>query len=128
MLASKLMAKMAKRHGLQSFNYLEYPSLIRGGHQTGQVYADFDNGSCQRRALDVIVIYTQESFEIHADEITDKTVIIYNSDLGKLKDEYVKKWGKQIHEMSLFTWAKATAGTPLAANVVSLGVSAYLLV
>ena len=126
MLASKLMAKMAKRHGLQSFNYLEYPSLIRGGHQTGQVYADFDNGSCQRRALDAIVIYTQESFEIHADEITDKTVIIYNSDFGKLKDEYLKKWGKQIHEMNLSTWAKAAAGTSLAANVVSLGVTAYL--
>ncbi len=126
MLASKLMAKMAKRHGMQSFNYLEYPSLIRGGHQTGQVYADFENGSCQQRELDAIVIYTQDGFEIHENEMTDKTVIIYNDNFGELKDKHTKKWGKQIHEMSLSTWAKDTAGTALAANVVSLGVTAYL--
>jgi 2-oxoglutarate ferredoxin oxidoreductase subunit alpha len=126
MLASKLMAKMAKRHGMQAFNYLEYPSLIRGGHQTGQVYADFDNASCQQRELDAIVIYTQDGFEIHENEINDQTVIIYNSDFGELKDEYTKKWGKQVHTMPLSSWAKDTAGTALAANVVSLGVAAYL--
>jgi Pyruvate/2-oxoacid:ferredoxin oxidoreductase gamma subunit len=39
MLAAKLFAKLCQRHGLQVFNYYEYPSLIKGGHQTGQVYA-----------------------------------------------------------------------------------------
>lgn len=127
MLASQLMAKAAKRHGMQSFNYLEYPSLIRGGHQTGQVFADFENGSCQHRDLDAIVIYTQEGFEIHENEMTDKTVIIYNSDFGDLKEEYLEKWGDQIHNMTLSSWAKETSGKSLAANIVSLGVSSYLL-
>jgi 2-oxoglutarate ferredoxin oxidoreductase subunit alpha len=127
MLASKLMAKAAKRHGMQSFNYLEYPSLIRGGHQTGQVYADFDNASCQHRTLDMIVIFTQEGFDIHQDEMDEDTVIIYNSDFGQLKDEYVEEWGDQVYELPISTWAKETAGKALAANVVSLGASAYVL-
>jgi len=127
MLASKLMAKAAKRHGMKSFNYLEYPSLIRGGHQTGQVYADFKNASCQHRELDLIVIYTQEGFKIHEDEMTAETVIIYNSDFGELEAEHTEKWGDQVVELPLSTWAKETAGTSLAANVVSLGASAYVL-
>ncbi len=127
MLASKLMAVMAKRHGMESFNYLEYPSLIRGGHQTGQVYADFENGTCQHRELDLIVIYTQEGFEIHEKEMTEDTIIVYNSDFGDLKSEYQEKWDGGIFKMPLSSWAKEAAGTSLAANVVSLGVSAYLL-
>ncbi len=127
MLASQLMAAMAKRHGMQAFNYLEYPSLIRGGHQTGQVYADFENASCQKRELDLIIIYTQQGFEEHEKEMTDKTVIIYNDDFGELKQEYAEKWAGQVFAMSLSSWAKDATGTSLAANVVSLGVSAYIL-
>ncbi len=127
MLAAKTMAKIAKRHGMQSFNYLEYPSLIRGGHQTGQVYADFENASCQKRELDLIIIYTQDSFEIHQDEMIAKTVIIFNSDFGEIPEEAEKKWGKQITRMPLSSWAKETTGTTLAGNTVSIAVSAYLL-
>ncbi len=127
MLAAKTMAKIVKRHGMQSFNYLEYPSLIRGGHQTGQVYASLENATCQYRKLDLIVIYTQDSFELHQGEMTEDTVIIYNSDFGKLSEEILEKWGDQIHKMPLSTWAKEATGTPLAGNTVSLGVSAYFL-
>lgn len=127
MLASQLMAAMAKRHGMQAFNYLEYPSLIRGGHQTGQVYADFDNASCQKRELDLIIIYTQQGFEAHKEEMTGKTIIIYNNDFGELDFELAGKRTNQLYSMPLSSWAKDTTGTSLAANVVSLGASAYIL-
>jgi len=127
MLAAKTMARIAKRHGMQSFNYLEYPSLIRGGHQTGQVYADFENATCQAKKLDILIAYTQDSFEIHQDEITTSTVIIFNSDFGKAPQEAMNKWGKQITSMPLSSWAKETTGTTLASNTTSIGVSAYLL-
>lgn len=127
MLAAKTMAKIAKRHGMQSFNYLEYPSLIRGGHQTGQVYADFENATCQAKNLDILIAYTQDSFEIHQDEITTSTVIIFNSDFGKVPQEAMSKWGKQITPMPLSSWAKEATGTTLASNTTSIGVSAYLL-
>ncbi len=127
MLASMLMAKIAKRHGMQAFNYLEYPSLIRGGHQTGQVYADFDNASCQKKMLDVIIIYTQDSFDIHAQEISQDTVIVYNSDFGQLPEAVTAKYKNQLHSFPMATWAKEITGTVLAANTISLGVSAQIL-
>ncbi len=127
MLASKTMAKMAKRHGMYSFNYLEYPSLIRGGHQTGQVYADFENASCQVRELDILIAYTPDSFEIHQEEMTANTVIIFNSDFGDVPESAIQKYGEKVTSMPLSSWAKETTGTTLASNTVSLGASAYLL-
>ncbi|HQM15927.1 MAG TPA: 2-oxoacid:acceptor oxidoreductase subunit alpha [Candidatus Woesebacteria bacterium] len=127
MLAARTMARVAKRHGMQAFNYLEYPSLIRGGHQTGQVYADFTNASCQKRDLDLLIAYTPDCFSLHQDEITSKTVIVSNSDFGAVPAEAQAKWGKQITAMPLSSWAKETTGTTLASNTTSLGVSAFLL-
>jgi 2-oxoglutarate ferredoxin oxidoreductase subunit alpha len=127
MLAAKLMAKMSKRHGWQAFNYLEYPSLIRGGHQTGQVYAAPKQATCQRRQLDVLIVYTQESFKIHAEEIQPETTIIYNQDFGQLEPQWQQQWGQQITSMPLSTWAEDSAGHSLAANIVALGVSAAVL-
>jgi 2-oxoglutarate/2-oxoacid ferredoxin oxidoreductase subunit alpha len=127
MLASQLMAKIAKRHGMQVFNYLEYPSLIRGGHQTGQVYADFNNATCQQQTLDLLVVYTQDSFELHRSEISEKTIIIYNSDFGELAQEISDKYQDKVFQMPLSSWAKEKTGTTLAANIVSLGVSSAVL-
>lgn len=127
MLASQLMAKIAKRHGMQAFNYLEYPSLIRGGHQTGQVYADFDQASCQQKILDLLIVYTQDSFELHSSEISENTIIVYNSDFGELPQEILKKYDGRIFQMTLSSWAKEITGTTLAANTVSLGVSSAVL-
>jgi len=127
MLASQLMAKIAKRHGMQAFNYLEYPSLIRGGHQTGQVYADYENATCQQKALDVLIVYTQDSFELHKSEISEKTIIVYNSDFGELAPELLTEYKNRIFQMPFASWAKEITGTTLAANTVSLGVSSAVL-
>ncbi len=127
MLASQLMAKIAKRHGLQAFNYLEYPSLIRGGHQTGQVYADAETAASQQRVVDVMVIYTQDSFAELGAEITDDTLIIYNSSFGELPEEIVSQYQDRIFQMPLSDWAKEITDTTLSANIVALGVSAFAL-
>lgn len=127
MLASQLMAKIAKRHGMQAFNYLEYPSLIRGGHQTGQVYADFKTATCQKRALDLLIVYTQDSFELHQEEITDRTIILYNSDFGELAEEILSQYNGRVFQMPFSSWAKEITGTTLAANTVFLGASTQVL-
>ena len=91
MVASKLVAKLAKRHGLSAFNYLEYPSLIKGGHQTGQVSFSKEPIFSQIRSIDVLIAFGQASFTEHAEEITEKTLIIYNSNAGELNEDLVKQ-------------------------------------
>jgi len=128
MVAGKLLAKAAKKHGWQAFNYLEYPSLIKGAHQTAQVFASEKSAKCQRKYLDLLINFNENGFSKHKDEITENTVIIYNSNSGELDlGKYPHIKDGQVFKLPLYDFAKETAGTTLATNSVSLGISAYFL-
>lgn len=127
MVISKMMAKICKRHGLQAFNYLEYPSLIKGGHQTGQVFASNYQADCQKKDLDILITLNKNGFKEHRDEITSKTLVIYNSDTGPLDQKVYSHLTKQILEIPFRSISKEKTGSFNAANIAVLGVSAYFL-
>ena len=125
MLASKLFAKTCKRHGMKVFNYYEYPSLIKGGHQTGQVYADFTAANCQQRRLDVLVLFHEKSLPLHLAELDENSILVINAksiDISKypeLKSKVICLPFNQI--------ARQAAGNKMVANMVALGISSCLL-
>jgi 2-oxoglutarate/2-oxoacid ferredoxin oxidoreductase subunit alpha len=123
MVASKMVAKLAKRHGLSAFNYLEYPSLIKGGHQTGQVCFSKEPIFSQIRSLDILIAFGQASFTEHAEEITEKTLVIYNSNAGELNEDLVKQCKGKIINLPLNEFARKTAKTKLATNMVAFGIT-----
>ncbi|MBD3279356.1 MAG: 2-oxoacid:acceptor oxidoreductase subunit alpha [Candidatus Pacebacteria bacterium] len=128
MVSAKLLAKAVMRHGWQAFNYLEYPSLIKGGHQTGQVYAAAKQAYCQYRRLDLLIIFHQQGFVEHQDEIDARTIVFYNSDL--IDESILKKYPQfkaKLYPLPFFSLAKQAASQQIAANVVALGASAYVL-
>jgi 2-oxoglutarate/2-oxoacid ferredoxin oxidoreductase subunit alpha len=125
MVVSKMLAKICKRHGLNAFNYLEYPSLIKGGHQTGQVYASSGEARCQKKNLDVLVTLGPAGFDEHAVEITPETVIVYNLDAGKLDKE--TETGSRVFELPFISLAKEATGSSFSSNIGILGATAYLL-
>jgi 2-oxoglutarate/2-oxoacid ferredoxin oxidoreductase subunit alpha len=127
MVISKMMAKICKRHGLQAFNYLEYPSLIKGGHQTGQVFASNYQADCQKKDLDILITLNKNGFKEHRDEITSETLVIYNSDAGHLDEKEYSHLTKQILEIPFRSISKEKTGSFNAANIAVLGVSAYFL-
>ena len=127
MVISKMMAKICKRHGLQAFNYLEYPSLIKGGHQTGQVFASNHQASCQKKELDILVTLNKNGFKEHRDEITPQTLIIYNSNAGELDKKKHTQLTSNIVEIPFSSITKEKTGSFNAANIAVLGASAYFL-
>ncbi|MFH1959173.1 MAG: 2-oxoacid:acceptor oxidoreductase family protein, partial [Patescibacteria group bacterium] len=127
MVISKMLAKICKRHGLQAFNYLEYPSLIKGGHQTGQVFANNYQASCQQKSLDILVTLNKNGFKEHQDEITPETLVIYNSDAGPLDKKKYAHLTKKIIEIPFLSLTKEKTGSVNAANIAILGASAYFL-
>lgn len=127
MTTAETFARVCHRQGLQTFTYYEYPSLIKGGHQTGQVVAAQSEAWCQQRHLDVLIALDQNGISLHRDEIDERTIIIAEPDIDKYDIEPYKAWTPHIFPVSLSRIARETAGTSLAANTVALGVSAYLL-
>lgn len=127
MTTSETFARACHRHGLFVFNYYEYPSLIKGGHQTGQVYASNIHASCQKRAADFLIALDENGLKLHKDEITPETVIIAEPGVDNFDIAQYKAWTPNIFTIELTTISREVTNTSIAANTVALGVSAYFL-
>ncbi len=127
MALSKMVAKICKRHGLNAFDYLEYPSLIKGGHQTGQVFANSQSALCQKRNLDLLITLGPEGLTEHKDETTDQTIIIYNTNAIPVDITKYDIPHGQFLQVPFYTISKDVTGNLLAMNIVVLGVTAYFL-
>lgn len=125
MSVAKLFAKACKRQGLGVFTYYEYPSLIKGGLQSGQVYASLAGATCQQRHLDLLVIFHEKFLQDHAGEIDENSQVIINANAFD-QSKYPELKAK-VYPINLTKIARAQGASPLAANVAALGVSAALL-
>lgn len=124
MSSAKLFAKACKRQGLSVFNYYEYPSLIKGGLQSGQVTASLQGSTCQRRHLDLLILFHEKFIQDHLAEIDERTLIILNAnafDPSKYPDLKSK-----VVAINLTKIARDQGANPLAANIAALGISACL--
>ncbi len=126
MLAAKLFAQAVKRHGLANFTYLEYPSLIKGGHQTGQVYAHPNSATCQKRQLEVLIAINQDGMKQHLAELTADSIVIYNSDAGPVDKSAYQQVTQHIYELPLFSLSKKHTGDLVATNIIGVALSAHL--
>jgi 2-oxoglutarate ferredoxin oxidoreductase subunit alpha len=123
MVVSKMVAKLAKRHGLYAFNYLEYPSLIKGGHQTGQVSFSEQPIFSQRRYLDLLIAFSKAAFKEHQEELTKDSIVVYNQNAGELTKEELMGFEGKVISLPLNEFARATTKTKLATNMVSFGIT-----
>lgn len=77
--ASINFGRLAARHGFDFFLSVEYPSLIRGGHNYARVSISDDKVYCDRSELDVILALNEESVEKHLSELKKDGVIFLDA-------------------------------------------------
>lgn len=121
-----IFAKTCMRHGLHCFTYGEYPSLIRGGHNTMQVSASLEPITCQLRAVDIMISLNDESIAQHLDEFTDATVHIVDKKATKIDWEKHAPKGRVL-DLPMHTISLETTGSTIAENMVALGASCAVL-
>ncbi len=73
-----LFSKCCARIGLHVFDYIEYPSLIRGGHNTYQIRADHEEIHSQVVPVDILIALDEATMNIHCDELRDHSIVIYD--------------------------------------------------
>lgn len=127
MTTSDTFAKVCHRHGMFVFNYYEYPSLIKGGHQTGQVYASSEHASCQKRLLDVLVALNENAFKVHQAEITPDTIIICEPDVDGYDISKYQAMSQHIYQINMTKISRELTGHSIATNTAALGASAYFI-
>ncbi|MFA5136370.1 MAG: 2-oxoacid:acceptor oxidoreductase subunit alpha [Patescibacteria group bacterium] len=74
-----VFSKIASRLGYYVFDFIQYPSLIRGGHNTYDVgFADKPVYSL-KQDIDLLVCLNQETFTQHADRLSPDSLVLYDS-------------------------------------------------
>lgn len=125
MSAGLTFAKIATRSGYNTFDYTEYPSLIRGGHNVMQVSVSANSVYSQYKHTDFLVALNQETLDLHKNELTHNSGVLYdhenNIDVSGLPD-FVHRF-----EVPFLNIIREVDGSMIMRNSVALAASCALL-
>ncbi|MDO8657537.1 MAG: 2-oxoacid:acceptor oxidoreductase subunit alpha [Candidatus Levybacteria bacterium] len=125
MTTGAMMGKIFTRLGLSVFDYVEYPSLIRGGHNAYYVRASDSEIYSQKRPVDILVALNRQTIDNHKSELTPNAAIIYDPDLTKVD---VSEFSSTtlLFPVPLLEITKQVGADKLMINTVSVGASLAL--
>jgi len=127
MTTGLIFAKVCSRAGLHVFDHTEYPSLIRGGHNTYQVNAGSEEVFSYVRHVDLLVALNRETIERHEEELTHGGGIIYDEDKIPLSKEGLRRKDVKLYPVPLLELAEESGGRSIMINSVALGASVGLI-
>lgn len=130
MSTGEMFAKTCLRAGLHVAEYAEYPSLIRGGHNTDQVAVSAKPLWSHRRRANILIALNRETAERHLDELTTSGVLVYDTTdptFHGWPPARLRRRDIQIIGLPLEDLARAGGGQKLMRNTVALGATFALL-
>lgn len=80
--AGQTLARSFMAAGLEVFDLTEYPSLIRGGHNTYTLRVSSRPISSHVEAVDVLVALNAETARLHIDELVPGGAVVFDPDDG----------------------------------------------
>lgn len=89
MTTGLFLGKIATRSGYQAFEYAEYPSLIRGGHNVVTVRIGEEKVYSQEEKIDVLVCLNEETYRLHKENLKENGLIILDKEA--IKKEKIKE-------------------------------------
>jgi 2-oxoglutarate ferredoxin oxidoreductase subunit alpha len=118
--AGQLLSKVLILHNFNLRDYSEYPSLVRGGHNTYQVSFSSDLIYSPHYQVDFFFSLLGGHWQEHQAEFSSNTLVFGDEDFtaSPKNAQYVNLPIKQIVDQ---------VGSQLVANTICLGIVAYLL-
>lgn len=126
MLTGSIFAKVLTRLGFFVFSYPEYPSLIRGGHNSSQVRFSLKPIRSAVNLVDLLVALNLDTINRHKMELVEEGGLMFDGERLTPKPE---DFDKPIHFYSIpfLSLAKRAGGDELMRNSVAVGASVSLL-
>ncbi len=121
MVSGLTFSKIAAKSGYHVFDYPEYPSLIRGGHNTYEVVISDEDAGASKWDVDMLVCLNKDTYDLHKHRLTSTSLVLYDPEDFEVTDTVVKihlplkKWRKDFEIMQMMT------------NTIALGASLGLL-
>jgi 2-oxoglutarate ferredoxin oxidoreductase subunit alpha len=125
-IAGLIFSKTCFKHGFYVHGYTEYPSLIRGGHNTFQVLASSEQVLAPQTQLNLLVALNQNGLKKHQAELNKQSLILTDAQLNQafLKNFAFKN---QLVDIPLNQLAQQVGGSHLMINIVAVGASCFFL-
>ncbi len=79
MSSGLIFSKVATRSGYHVFNYMEYPSIIRGGHNVMQIMVSENPIAASYEHTDFLVALNQQTIDLHVSELSLNAGLMYDS-------------------------------------------------
>ncbi len=125
--AGEIFAYTCAHGGLETFAYLEYPSLIRGGHNTYQVLLRDDNVQSHSSKVDLLVALNRATIDRHLVEIVPGGGLIYDTNDKNLRDYACSRSEVGCFGMPLEELARGAGGDKIMRNAVAVAASFALV-
>ncbi|MFA6525424.1 MAG: 2-oxoacid:acceptor oxidoreductase subunit alpha [Patescibacteria group bacterium] len=122
-----MFSKICARGGLHIFDYSEYPSLIRGGHNTYQVNVGSEEKWSPKIAVNLLVALDQLTIDLHKDELEEGGGLIYDNEDKKIDVSVIDAKKYNLFPIPLTKLAEAAGGKKVMRNSVALGASVGLI-
>lgn len=126
MASGTVLAKSFSRRGYFVFTLNEYPSLIRGGHNAVTVRIATEPFHSLDRSLHILIALNKETVEIHKQELSDGTVILFDPNDYAWKSEEVPMSAVLI-PVPFREIVQKIGGEVIMRNTVALSASVALL-
>jgi len=121
MTTGLVFSKIVNRLGYYIFDYILYPSLIRGGHNTYEVIFSDEKVESFKRTIDCLVCLNKETFTQHQERLAQDAIVIYDQDEFEIKEGLNKisiPFNKIVSQLK---------GKTVMKNTVALGATIKLL-
>ncbi|MDY0341276.1 MAG: 2-oxoacid:acceptor oxidoreductase subunit alpha [Coriobacteriia bacterium] len=123
--AGQTLARSFVAAGLEVFDLSEYPSLIRGGHNTYTLRVSQRPISSHVETVDVLIALDRETVDAHLDEVIQGGAVIFDPAVTST-DGWLPSRRVRPVPVPLAKFAKE-AGGPIMANTVALGAALALV-
>lgn len=118
-------SKVASRSGYSIYNYVEYPSLIKGGHNVIQTTFSESEVFSQVKHVNFLIALDQNTIELHKNELVAGAGILFE-DEGKINASSLQG-ACHLFPIPLSRLAAEAGGKEIVSNTVALGATIYLM-
>lgn len=126
--AGLIFAKVINRAGFEAFGYVEYPSIIRGGHNTYQVTVGVDDVRGSSTSIDILVALNDDTVVRHASNLNSGGIVIFDSDtIHPSRVRELKARNAHLVGVPLTATARKVGGFLVMRNTVALGATHAVL-
>ncbi len=123
--AGHIFAMCGIRAGLHVFGNAEYPSLIRGGHNSDVIRLSEKEVHIHKEKLDLLLAMNKETLDMHLNEIVEGGGFIYDAEA--FKEEVAAPKGVTGFNVPLKKIALESGKGDITRNTVGIGASLGLL-